>query len=68
MSCGHRPPCPDADANDAQAAVPVASHPEQGWALLCNGALRFDDAGMLLPDGDVVAPPNRRTDTGERAA
>jgi hypothetical protein len=35
----------------------VAAHPEQGWSLLCNGAIMFDDSGELLPDGRVVAPP-----------
>jgi hypothetical protein len=28
----------------------VASHPEQGWSLLCNGVVLFDDAGVLLLD------------------
>jgi hypothetical protein len=27
----------------------VASHPEQGWSLLCNGVVLFDDGGELLP-------------------
>jgi len=27
----------------------VASHPEQGWTLLCNGVVLFDDGGELLP-------------------
>jgi len=34
----------------------VASHPEQGWVLLCNGVVVFDDTGELLPDGRAVAP------------
>ncbi|MFD5922262.1 DUF5999 family protein [Kitasatospora sp. NPDC058201] len=68
MSCRHHPPCPDAEASDVQAAVPVASHPGQGWTLLCNGVLCFSDTGLVLPDGHVVAPPHRHTDTGERAA
>jgi hypothetical protein len=34
----------------------VSSHPEQGWYLLCDGAIVFDDTGALLPDGRVVAP------------
>ena len=33
-----------------------SSHPEQGWSLLCNGVVVFDDAGALLPDGRVVDP------------
>jgi hypothetical protein len=34
----------------------VAAHPEQGWNLLCNGVVTFDDTGELLPDGCIVAP------------
>ena len=34
----------------------VAAHPEQGWSLLCNGVVTFDDNGELLPDGSAVAP------------
>jgi len=29
--------------------------PEQGWSLLCNGVVVFDDAVALLPDGHTVA-------------
>jgi hypothetical protein len=36
----------------------VAAHPEQGWSLLCNGVLLFEDGGELLPSGAVV-PPRR---------
>jgi hypothetical protein len=57
--CQHRPPCPSADRLDREAARTVASHPEQGWSLLCNGVVLFDDLGELLPDGRSVAP--RRT-------
>jgi hypothetical protein len=35
----------------------VASHPEQGWSLLCNGVVAFDDGGALLPGGRAVPPP-----------
>jgi len=34
----------------------VSRHPEQGWVLLCNGVVVFDDTGELLPDGRTVAP------------
>jgi hypothetical protein len=34
----------------------VVTHPEQGWSLLCNGVVLFDDTGGLLPDGHVAAP------------
>ena len=54
--CLHEPRCPTADAPDRDAAHIVASHPEQGWALLCNGVIAFDDSGELLPDGTVIEP------------
>ena len=54
--CVHLPVCPAADAPDHEAAVPVAAHPEQGWSLLCNGVVLFEDTGELLPDGRVIAP------------
>jgi len=47
--CQHHPRCPDALAPDRTAARAVASHPEQGWSLLCNGVVLFDDGGELLP-------------------
>ncbi|GAA4657201.1 hypothetical protein GCM10023324_02630 [Streptomyces youssoufiensis] len=34
----------------------MAHHPEQGWSLLCNGVLLFEDTGELLPDGQVIDP------------
>ncbi|HTU73325.1 MAG TPA: DUF5999 family protein [Trebonia sp.] len=49
--CRHQPPCPSADAGDRLAARIIADHPEQGWALRCNGVITFDDAGVLLPAG-----------------
>ena len=54
-SCHHRPRCPDALAPDRAAARIVASHPEQGWSLLCNGVLLFDDGGELLLMSSSVA-------------
>ena len=57
--CQHRPPCPSADRPDREAARTVAFHPEQGWSLLCNGVVLFDDLGELLPDGRSLA--SRRT-------
>lgn len=50
MMCRHFPPCPVAMAPDAAAAKVISSHQEQGWSLLCNGAVLFDDGGLLLPD------------------
>jgi hypothetical protein len=57
--CRHQPTCPSADAPDRDAARVVSSHPEQGWSLLCNGVVSFDDAGDLLPDGRMIAPQPR---------
>lgn len=54
--CAHNPPCPTAMAPDREAARPRAQRPDQGWSLLCNGVLFFEDTGELLPDGRVVAP------------
>ncbi|WP_330307942.1 MULTISPECIES: DUF5999 family protein [unclassified Streptomyces] len=51
--CSHQSSCPSVDPG---AVHIVAAHPEQGWNLLCNGAIVFDDTGELLPDGSVVAP------------
>jgi hypothetical protein len=55
-ACQHRPRCPGAAARDRAAACVVASHPEQGWSLLCNGVVLFDDAGMLVLAGPVPSP------------
>ncbi|MFF0011166.1 DUF5999 family protein [Streptomyces sp. NPDC005374] len=54
--CSHQPPCPTADSPAHLAAAIVSFHPEQGWSLLCNGIVVFDDTGELLPDGRVVSP------------
>lgn len=54
--CSHQPLCPSADSPDHCAAHTVATHPEQGWSLLCNGVIVFDDSGELLPDGRAIAP------------
>jgi Family of unknown function (DUF5999) len=54
--CQHQRPCPPADASDREAAHVVASHPEQGWSLLCNAVVVFEDTGALLPDGRSIAP------------
>jgi Family of unknown function (DUF5999) len=54
--CPHQPWCPDALAPDRIAAWPVARRPEQGWSLLCNGVVLFDDGGQLLPDGRAISP------------
>jgi hypothetical protein len=67
--CRHTPPCPSASAPDRDAAHVVAAHPEQGWSLLCNGVVVFEDFGELLPDGScldarrhdlIMASPHRK--------
>ncbi|MFI6333506.1 DUF5999 family protein [Streptomyces sp. NPDC050535] len=60
--CSHQPSSPSADGN---AQHIVAAHPEQGWNLLCDGAIVFDDTGELHPDGSVIAP--RRAFAGQLA-
>jgi hypothetical protein len=68
--CSHQPQCPDARARDRFAARPIARHPEQGWSLLCNGVVLFDDGGQLLPDGRAIsrAPTCTSADLPGRAA
>jgi hypothetical protein len=48
-ACRHEPPCPAATTPGRLAARVVASHPEQGWSLLCNGIIAFEDGGTIAP-------------------
>ncbi|MDV9188545.1 DUF5999 family protein [Streptomyces sp. SR27] len=57
--CQHAKACPAAEDADHEAAKATASHPEQGWSLLCNGVVLFEDTGELLPSGEAKGP--RRT-------
>ena len=68
-SCPHIPSCPTAEAADRDAAHVLSAHPEQGWSLLCNGVVVFEDFGELLPNGQstgarraalLLASPHRR--------
>jgi hypothetical protein len=54
--CQHQPRCPRWAAPDHLTARIVVDHPGQGWSLLCNGVIAFDDGGELLPDGRALAP------------
>ncbi len=56
--CNHIPRCPAPSARERLAALVAQAHPEQGWNLLCNGVVSFDDGGALLPDGEAIAPPS----------
>ncbi|MEP6599711.1 MAG: DUF5999 family protein [Actinomycetota bacterium] len=58
-SCAHTPPCAEADAFDRDSAHVLVAHPEQGWSLLCNGVVLFEDTGELLPDGQSIAARRR---------
>ncbi len=58
--CSHHPPCPAATTPGHAAARVKTRHPEQGWSLLCNGVVVFEDTGELLPDALVVAPHRPR--------
>jgi hypothetical protein len=51
--CRHTPTCPAADSPDREAAIVVASHPEQGWSLLCNDVLLFEV--MSISDAEEAA-------------
>jgi hypothetical protein len=53
--CTHEPQCPSAGDIARAAARAIAGHPEQGWSLLCNCIVLFDDGGLLLPDGRAAA-------------
>jgi hypothetical protein len=57
--CRHDPPCPSAQQMDRDAAHVLVAHPEQGWSLLCNGVVLFEDTGELLPDGQSIAARRR---------
>lgn len=54
--CPHTPPCPDARALDREAARTVVSRPEQGWSLLCNGIVVFEDTGNSFLAGTPLVP------------
>jgi hypothetical protein len=56
IMCVHETHCPSAETPDARSAEVVAPHPEQGWCLLCNGVILFDDGGTILPDGTTRSP------------
>lgn len=58
-TCRHEPACPSAAGVDRDAAHVVAAHPEQGWSLLCNGVVVFEDFGEILPDGHCIGSRHR---------
>jgi hypothetical protein len=66
--CQHVPRCPTAAAPDHAAARVIAGHLEQGWSLLCNGVVVFDDDGEILPNRTTVAPQRPGAYSALRAA
>ena len=54
--CQHLNPCPSADATDREAAKILVTFCEQGWSLLCNGVIVFEDTGEILLDGTMIEP------------
>ncbi|WP_083731077.1 MULTISPECIES: DUF5999 family protein [Protofrankia] len=54
--CPHQPPCPSANSPDRDAARVTNRHCDQGWSLLCNGVILFDDTGEILPTGGIIEP------------
>lgn len=63
--CPHTLACPSAGQSDRLAAVVIAHHPEQGWSLLCNGIVAFEDGGTLNP---VPLSARLRSRTQENSA
>ncbi len=57
IDCIHDPRCPGAYDTGHGAARVISCHPEQGWSLLCNGVVLFDDTGEILPDGHCTHAP-----------
>ncbi len=55
--CSHTPPCPGAEERACCNAHVVADHSEQGWCLLCNGVVLFDDGMFMAPDGHSEPVP-----------
>ena len=55
-TCTHETRCPRAASAAACQARVIVRHDEQGWYLLCNGVVLFDDGGAILPNGRAVSP------------
>ena len=46
--CQHQPRCPQSWEPGGLAARIVADQPEQGWSLLCNGVVLFEDESVAI--------------------
>ena len=58
--CQHLPACPAGHAPDCTAARVVADHLEQGWSLLCNGAVLFETGARCSPMAGRSRLPHRQ--------
>lgn len=58
--CAHVPTCAEQDSPLAGTARVLVAHYEQGWCLLCNGLIRFDDGTELRTAPPVVRPHDRK--------
>ena len=56
--CAHDPRCAEQDSPLAGTARVVVAHYEQGWCLLCNGVIRFDDGTELRTGQPSTARPD----------
>ncbi len=52
--CQHQPPCPQRWQRDRLAARIAVDRPEQGWALLCNGVILFEDDTELWTEAAIA--------------
>jgi hypothetical protein len=62
--CAHESQCPSTGDIARAAARVVASHPEQGWSLLCNGIVFPAAAGCCCP---TAAPQRHIRGPAQRA-
>ena len=56
--CKHTPACPGASETRCWTAHVSIDHSEQGWCLLCNGVILFDDGfSWIRMVGSTTSPP-----------
>jgi len=67
-ACSHIPARPPADASARAAARIIACYPQQGWSLLCNGIVLFDDEGILPPWPDRASHVRSRAGGSDTAS
>ncbi len=55
-NCYYQPPCLPM-APDRLAVRIIVASPEQGWSMLRNRVIMFDDTGAITPAGEVICSP-----------